>query len=162
MYTCINIHRPKHPLKVHVWGGISWKGKTPLVIFEGMMNGPGYTEVLKAGLVPYLNKFPNAKFMQDNDPKHASKVAGKWMEDQSITWWKTPPESPDLNPIENLWHELKEYVRREVKPKTKDELIAGIKAFWKTVNVPKCQKYIGHLRKVIPKIIEVHGGPTGY
>ena len=26
---------------------------------------------------------------------------------------------PDANPIENLWHELKEFVRREVKPKIK-------------------------------------------
>ena len=60
--------------------------------------------------------------MQDNDPKHTSKVARKWMEDHSINWWKTPPESPDLNPIENLWHELKEFIRREVKPKTKNEL----------------------------------------
>ena len=36
-----------------------------------------------------------------------------------INWWKTPPESPDFNPIENLWHELKEFIRREVKPKQK-------------------------------------------
>ena len=44
-------------------------------------------------------------------------------------------ESPDLNPIENLWHELKEYIRREVKPQTKDQLINGIEAFWSTVDV---------------------------
>jgi transposase len=44
------------------------------------------------------------------------------------------PESPDLNPIENLWHELKEYLRREVKPSTKKELIDGINQFWHTVD----------------------------
>ena len=31
-----------------------------------------------------------------------------------------------VGPIENLWHELKEYIRRVVKPKTKDELVNGI------------------------------------
>ena len=34
----------------------------------------------------------------------------------------TFPEAPDLNPIENMWHELEEFIRREVKCKTKDVL----------------------------------------
>ena len=55
----------------------------------------------------------------------------------NINWWKTPPESPDMNPIENLWHELKEYIRRVIKPKTKDELVAGILEFWETVDIAK-------------------------
>ena len=100
--------------------------------------------------------------MQDNDPKHTSVKAREWMEDNNINWWKTPAESPDLNPIEDLWHEMKEYLRREVKPKSKDELINGIRLFWSTVTVAKCREYIGHLRKVVPKVIELNGGPTGY
>ncbi len=100
--------------------------------------------------------------MQDNDPKHTSRVGKKFFEDNSVNWWKTPPESPDANPIENLWHELKEFIRREVKPKSKDELINGIREFWKTVDKQKCTKYIRHLRKVIPKIIELNGCATGY
>ena len=58
--------------------------------------------------------------------------------------------------------ELKEYLRREVKPKTKDELVSGIREFWATVSVTKCCKYIGHLKKVLPRVIELNGGPTGY
>lgn len=77
---------------------------------------------------------------------------------------ENPVESPDMNPIENLWHELKEFIRREVKPKTKDELVAGIKIlqFWETVSITKCNKYINDLKKVIPKVIELKGDATGY
>ena len=61
--------------------------------------------------------------MQDNDPKHTSRLAAAFF---GINWWKTPAESPDCNPIENVWHEMKEYLRREVKPTTKQQLIDGV------------------------------------
>ena len=71
-------------------------------------------------------------------------------------------QSPDLNPIENLWHEMKEFNRREVKPRMKEQLIDGIIRFWDTVTVAKCVKYINHLQKVIPRVIELNGYATGY
>ena len=155
--------RPKHPLKVHVWGGISKHGATGICIFQGIMKKELYVDILDKTLVPFLTTvLPDHRFMQDNDPKHTSKYAKEWMANQDINWWKTPAESPDMNPIENLWHELKEYLRREIKPKTKDELVAGIQEFWKTVDIAKCKKYIGNLKKVLPKVIEVGGNATGY
>ena len=41
---------------------------------------------------------------------------------KKITWWHTPVVSSDCNPFETLWHELKEYIRRVIKPTTKQEL----------------------------------------
>jgi len=96
--------------------------------------------------------------MIPNTPQKLQKSS--WRITRLATWWKTVAESPDLNPIENLWHKLKEFIRREVKQMTKDELIN--ERFWRTVDVAKCTKYIRHLRKVIPKVIECHGEPTGY
>ena len=158
--------RAKHPTKVHVWAGISKKGATQVCIFEGIMTAPLYVDILEKTLQPLLQtKFSlpaTHRFMQDNDPKHTSRAAQDYFTRSGINWWKTPAESPDLNPIENLWHELKEYVRREVKPRTKLELVQGIIRFWKTVDVFKCCRYINHLNKVIPKVIEVNGEPTGY
>lgn len=100
--------------------------------------------------------------MQDNDPKHTSRHGKAWIESKGLNWWKTPAESPDLNPIENLWHELKEFLRREIKPRTKEALVDGIETFWRTVDKAKCARYIRHLRKVIPRVIELNGDATGY
>ena len=158
--------RAKHPVKVHVWAGISKKGATEVCIFEGIMKAPLYCIILQKTLVPFLRaKFPapcTHRFMQDNDPKHTSRVAQQFFTENNINWWRTPPESPDLNPIENVWHELKEFIRREIKPTTKEELVSGIAQFWTTVDVHKCCRYIGHLRKVLPEVIERNGQATGY
>lgn len=158
--------RPKHPTKVHVWAGISKKGATKVCIFEGIMAAPLYCEILERTLLPFIaEKFPSPnvhRFMQDNDPKHTSRAAQDFFSMSNISWWRTPPESPDMNPIENLWHELKEFIRREIKPKSKVELIKGIISFWDTVDIHKCCYYIDHLKKVLPKAIEVRGEPTGY
>lgn len=128
------------------------------------MNAPLYIAILDATLIPFISRvYPDHhRFMQDNDPKHTSHLAAEYLSSKGVNWWKTPPESPDCNPIENLWHELKEFLRREVKPKSKQELIDGIRIFWSTVTVNKCQKYIGHLKKVLPKVIELEGAATGY
>lgn len=79
-----------------------------------------------------------------------------------INWWKTSPESPDMNPIENLWHELKKFLCNEIKPTTKNHLVDGICRFWSTVDAAKCCQYIRRLNKVLPKVIEVEGNATGY
>ena len=156
--------KPKHPMKVHVWAGISKRERTGICTFEGIMNAELFIDILDKTLLPFIEQvyLERHKFMQDNDPKHLSNMTKLWLQNKSVNWWKTPAESPNLNPIENLWYELKEYIRREIKPKIKEELIDGIQQFWGTVDQAKCNKYIGHLQKVIPKVIELEGSVTGY
>ena len=57
---------------------------------------------------------------------------------------------------------MKSYLRTHAKPKNTDELRAGIKALWKTLTPSVCKRYIGHLRRVIPKVIQVDGAPCGF
>ena len=103
--------RPKHPTKVHVWAGISWSGATKacILVFDGIMEAELYCQILDDHLVPFIQSmYPHHhRFMQDNDPKHTSRHAQEWFARKGVNWWRTPPESPDSNPIENLWHELK-------------------------------------------------------
>ena len=73
-----------------------------------------------------------------------------YIRENNINYWPTPAESPDLNTIEMMWAELKNYIRKTVKPSKKEELIKGIKDFWQTVSVAKCNKYVDHIFKVLP------------
>jgi len=69
-----------------------------------------------------------------------------------------PPESPDLDPIEMLWHELKHFLWTIVKPTTKEQLLEGITRFWKErMTAEKCTMYINHLKKVVPMVIQHQG-----
>ena len=79
------------------------------------------------------------QFMQimTQNTTHSTPYTRDFLLANNINWWRTPAESPDLNPIENVWHKLKEYIRREVKPTRKEELEQGILQFWETVDVAK-------------------------
>ena len=96
-------------MKVHIWAGISKRGSTGICIFDGIMDRFLYMEILEKTCLPFIQDvYPDGHwFMADNDPKHTSKDAIQYLADNGIYWWRTPAESPDLNPIENLWHELK-------------------------------------------------------
>ena len=157
--------KPKHPLKVHVWAGISRHGATKICIFDGIMDADLYSNILETTLLPFIRgKLPDHRFMQDNDPKHTSRRAKAFFEEKNINWWRTPPESPDLNPIEDLWHELKFFLESKVKPRNKQELVDGIKKFWaQKVTAEKCAKYIDNiLHKAIPAVVVARGAATKY
>eukprot|EP00731_Ephydatia_muelleri_P038430 Em0758g5a len=62
--------------KVHVWAGISLEGATGICIFDGVMDGPLYIQILQQTLLPFLRDvLPHGhRFMADNDPKNASRL----------------------------------------------------------------------------------------
>ena len=156
--------RPKHPPKIHLWGGISARGATSIVMFTGTLIATRYTRILDAVLRPFLQRhYPNGhRFQQDNDPKHTSRWARAYFEQKGINWWHTPASSPDLNPIKNVWGSMKQYIRTNVRPRNIAELKLGIQEYWRTLTPSVCKKYIGHLKKVVPKVIQEDGGPSGY
>ena len=98
----------------------------------------------------------------DNDPKHCSCYTKNFLAEKGVNWWKTPAESPDLNTIECVWASLKYYLRYHYKPQNLESLGNGIQLFWKSLTPAVCRKYIGHIHKVMPKVIEVNGQASGY
>ena len=85
--------KPKHPVKVYVWGGISKRGATKCIIFSDIMNAALYVRILRNGLLPFIEeKFDDnreCRFQQDNDPKHTGRLVRQFLDDSNIHWWKT-------------------------------------------------------------------------
>ena len=160
--------KPKHPAKVHIWGAISMRGASPIVIFTQNLNATRYAKILDQALLPFIhtNFKCRHRYQQDNDLKHTSRFIQDYFKRNKIKWWHTPPESPDLNPIEKVWGSLKTFLRnvRFRKPANRNVvgMKAGIKEFWKTLTLDVCKRYINHIHKVIPIVIENEGGASGH
>ena len=73
-------------------------------MFQGIMTATKYGDILSASLVPFVQKtYPDGhRLYQDNDPKHTSRYIQAFFDAKKINWWKSPAESPDLNPIEKV------------------------------------------------------------
>lgn len=153
----------KHNVKLHIWAGISAKGRTSLIMFTGKMNSKGFQNIMKIGFLPFVRKnYPYGyRLYMDNDPKHKSHSTIRFYKRHGVELVHSPAQSPDFNPIEMTWNDLKSFLCNVYKPKNKQQLINGIKTFWKSVSAEACRKKISHLDRVFRKCIELNGQATG-
>ena len=132
---------------IMVWRCMGWNGAGILSEVEGKMDAKQYINILEGGLLESAQKLEISEgdliFQQDNDPKHTSKLAQKWFEDQGITILAWPSQSPDLNLIEHLWTLLKHKVLAyEVLASGVWQLWERAAVDWDNITAEECQRLI--------------------
>ena len=97
-----------------VWGCMSAAGTGNLVFIDTVMDQNVYLNILKENLKQSALKLGMPSV--DNDPKHTAYKVKEWLLYNVPKQLKTPPQSPDMNPIKNLWWILKQLVHQQAKP----------------------------------------------
>ena len=148
---------------VMVWGCFSWYGVGPIHLIDNKMDRYVYKNLLETVMLPYAEEnMPLLwKFQQDNDPKHSSKLVSGWFRDHKINVLEWPSQSPDLNPIENFWGELKREISK-LPCSNKKELWENIQKSWYNIPVETCRKLISSMPRRIEAVLKNNGGYTGY
>lgn len=149
---------------VMVWGCMAASGVGNLQFIESTMDKRAYLDILKTNLKQSAAKLGLGNsylFQQDNDPKHTADIVKLWLLYNVPKQLRTPPQSPDLNPIEHLWDLLERKIRQHAIT-SKTMLKEVLQAEWEKISREETMKLVHSMQKRLAEVLKRKGYPTSY
>ena len=162
---------------IMVWGCFRANQRGELLCFDkGGIDSQVYTEVLRRGVLPIIEEEEgllenligprNLIFQQDNAPIHKSKKTADFLRSVNVSSMPWPPNSPDLNPIENIWVRMKrEFYRRWVyaksisRTKLSRELLKQLlQESWEAIESEYFGLLVASMPRRVADVIKARGG----
>ena len=120
------------------------------IVYEGCLSGFYFLH----------DDLDNLILMEDGAPMHRSVLSSAWRHAHSMKKLQWPANSPDLNPIENLWKILKDAIQKESLPRNRDELVETLKRVWEEVDLQTINVLIASMPFRMEAVINAYGGST--
>lgn len=156
----------KHPIKVHIWGCFSKLGFGKLFIFTDNLNAQKMLKIYEKCLMPtakrwFINKNEDWILQEDNDPKHRSRLCSDGKREKSVQVLDWPSQSPDANPIENVWSYIKHKLQGK-KTFTLKQLSTQIRRIWRSLPREYAENLVSSMPRRCQAIIDAGGDWTPY
>lgn len=150
---------------VMFWGGIMFNRRTPLLPIRQNMTSRVYMEtVIRPIIYPLRNELgENFIFMDDNARPHRARTVQEALEQGHITRLPWPANSPDQNPIENMWDFVSRALRNRINaPQNEDELIAAAVQEWNNISQETINRLVVSMHSRVNMLLNRRGGHTDY
>ena len=99
--------------------------------------------------------------MHDNAPCYRAIVVSDWLEEQGVTVSSWPAQSPDLNPIENLWDHMERQLEKTPST-TREGLWNTLQELWSSIPSETITNLVSSMPRRVAAVIEAKGGHTKY
>lgn len=147
--------------KILVWGGFFHNGTRVLARVQGRLNAEGYCNLLREHVVPLNLQANNQLLQQDNATCHSARRTQTFLRENNITLLPWPAQSPDLNPIENLWSQLQQQVDRRVVHGL-DGLWDAALEEWNNLDNQVLTNLVDSMPRRVQQLIAANGGAIPY
>ena len=157
------VPRTKYTHKINCWGAFSAKGIVDLYLFYKNLDSNLYFEILEFSL-PEMNKIMKNSvifFRLIMIRNHRSLKALEFYKENNIKIIDWTSNSPDLNPIENIWAKIKNKLCRQEFDNI-NKLRKRVKKEWDSQTNKNLQIYSNSMNNKIESCLLLNGKITKY
>jgi len=148
---------------VMYWGCVTWHGPGPLVPIEGSLEGKTYGDILR-DYIPQVKQHmltPSPYIIEDRPNVHKTDYVLGIKKSLALRSLELPPNSPDLNILENVWSLWKDKVSKR-HPRTLNQLREVGLQEWQNITANEIRVYISSMSSRIQAVICNNGEHTKY